>query len=129
MNMKWDKKEQRWMESFKALHNQQCQLKRKSSDPLKAFSNLISGSQYWLAYETFLKIYPQVNPKIRVLDWGCGSGHFSYFLLKSGFTTDSFSLDHKKPPFINNELIEYIDGGEIKIFNYLKKKIQTNFPL
>ena len=84
--MKWDKKEQRWIESCKALHNQQ----------LKAFSNLISGSQYWLAYETFLKIYPQVNPKIRVLVWGCGSGHFSYFLLKSGFTTDSFNLNHKR---------------------------------
>lgn len=105
MNMKWDKKEQRWMESFKALHNQQ----------LKEFSNLISGSQYWLAYETFLKIYPQVNPKIRVLDWGCGSGHFSYFLLKSGFTTDSFNLNHKRTaPFI-------------VIFNYLKKKFKRTF--
>ena len=105
MNMKWDKKEQRWMESFKALHNQQ----------LKTFSNLISGSQYWLAYETFLKIYPQVNPKIRVLDWGCGSGHFSYFLLKSGFTTDSFNLNHKRTaPFI-------------VIFNYLKKKFKRTF--
>ena len=102
MNMKWDKKEQRWIESFKALHNQQ----------LKAFSNLISGSQYWLAYETFLKIYPQVNPKIRVLDWGCGSGHFSYFLLKSGFTTDSFNLNHR---------------DEITNFNYLKKKFKRSF--
>ena len=107
MNMKWDKKEQRWIESFKALHNQQ----------VKAFDNLISGSQYWLAYETFLKIYPQVNPKIRVLDWGCGTGHFSYFLLKSGFTTDSFNLNNKK----------LHDMGEIQIFDLLKSKFKDSF--
>ena len=105
--MKWAKKEQRWMESFKALHNQQ----------LKTFSNLISGSQYWLAYETFLKIYPQVNPKIRVLDWGCGTGHFSYFLLKSGFTTDAFNLNNKK----------LHDMGEMQIFDLLKSKFKDSF--
>ena len=98
MNVKWDKKEQQWMESFNVLHDQQ----------LNAFGDVTSASQYWLAYETFLKIHPQVNPKMRVLDWGCGSGHFSYFLLKSGFTTDSFRLDHKNSHSFRNQIIDFL---------------------
>ena len=107
MDVKRDKKEHRWMEIFNVLHNQQ----------LNAFGDVTSASQYWLAYETFLKIYPKVNPKIRVLDWGCGTGHFSYFLLKSGFTTDAFNLNNKK----------LHDMGEIQIFDLLKSKFKDSF--
>ena len=107
MNIKWDKKEQQWMESFNILHYQQ----------LNAFGDVTSASQYWLAYETFLKIHPQGNPKIRVLDWGCGTGHFSYFLLKSGFTTDAFNLNNKK----------LHDMGEIQIFDLLKSNFKDSF--
>ena len=103
----WDEKEKKWMKNFYTLYGQQ----------LAAFDNIVTASQYWLAYDTFLKICPPPSPDIHILDWGCGTGHFSYFLLEAGFITDSFSLNNKKSH----------DLGEIQIFNFLKSKFNQSF--
>lgn len=79
--MQWTAKENRWLEVFQALESYQ----------LFAFDNIASASQYWIAYEHFLKSV--TAPGARVLDWGCGSGHFSYFLLHNGFKTESFNVN------------------------------------
>ena len=63
----WDEKEKKWMKNFYILYGQQ----------LAAFDNIVTASQYWLAYDTFLKICPPPSPDIHILDWGCGTGHFS----------------------------------------------------
>ena len=79
--MIWSEKEKQWTNIFHILHDQK----------LVAFNNIVTASQYWLAYDIFLKICPPPSPNVRLFDWGCGTGHFSYFLLEAGFATDSFN--------------------------------------
>lgn len=78
--MQWTVKEKQWVEIFQALH------------PFKlfGFENLSTASQYWIVYENFLK---HVSSGSRILDWGCGDGHFSYFSLRNGFKTESFNVN------------------------------------
>lgn len=54
------------------------------------FGSYISGSQYIKAY-SLVKKYTM--PGWIVLDWGTGSGHFSYFLLKQGFNVNAFTIE------------------------------------
>ena len=105
--MIWSEKEKQWTNTFHILHDQK----------LVAFNNIVTASQYWLAYDIFLKICPPPSPNVRLLDWGCGTGHFSYFLLEAGFATDSFNLNNKK----------LHDMGEVQIFDLLKSKFESSF--
>ena len=105
--MVWSEKEKQWTNIFHILHDQK----------LVAFNNIVTASQYWLAYDIFLKICPPPSPNVRLLDWGRGTGHFSYFLLEAGFATDSFNLNNKK----------LHDMGEIQIFDLLKSKFESSF--
>ncbi len=57
------------------------------------WGSLARCAQYRLAY---LKTSQYVAPGTRVLDWGCGNGHFSYFLLQKGFQTEAYSF--QAPP-------------------------------
>jgi ubiquinone/menaquinone biosynthesis C-methylase UbiE len=81
---------------------------------LEHLENLSTASQYWIAYEGFLK---EVAPGSTVLDWGCGDGHFSYFLLDSGFSTYSYN--------VNKEDSYNPDG--CKLEGFLRSKFQSSF--
>lgn len=59
---------------------------------LDQFAGLVVASQYRYLYDLTLRWVPMGS---RVLDWGCGDGHFSYFLLGQGYTVDSFSLQNR----------------------------------
>ncbi len=78
--MHWTETENRWVEVNQTLRD----LK------LLRFENLATASQYWIVYEKFLNY---ANSGVKVLDWGCGDGHFSYFLLNQGFKAESFSVN------------------------------------
>ena len=77
--MKWNEDELSWIEIFKTLNEW----------GLEPFENLLTASQYWIAYEKFIQMVPAGSS---VLDWGCGDGHFSYFLLKNGYKVNTYSL-------------------------------------
>ena len=66
---------------------------------LHQFENRISASQYSLLYRLTKRFLPSWS---RVLDWGCGNGHFSLFLLRSGYETSVFSLDNRPPVLIQH---------------------------
>lgn len=78
-------------------------------DKLNAFqfASYISGSQYLKAYGLAQKYIPA---QAKVLDWGAGNGHFSYFLLNKGFNVTAFTIyegedqlsGHLKIKFPNN---------------------------
>jgi SAM-dependent methyltransferase len=75
-------------------------LRRLCSEPpplaLDAFRGLVVAAQYRYLYEATLR---HVRPASRVLDWGCGDGHFSHFLLARGYRVDSFTLQDAPPLF------------------------------
>ncbi len=54
------------------------------------FKNYISSSQYLRAYNLVKKYLADASS---ILDWGCGSGHFSYFLLNSGYNVSAFTIE------------------------------------
>jgi cyclopropane fatty-acyl-phospholipid synthase-like methyltransferase len=62
---------------------------------IEQFGSLAAAGQYRRLYELAER---HVAPGSRVLDWGCGRGHFSYFLVKNGFRVTAYSLEH--PPEI-----------------------------
>jgi hypothetical protein len=57
---------------------------------LLPFKSLVSAYQYILLYRVFNKYVPI---GVKVLDWGVGNGHFSYFLVKAGYKTFGYSLN------------------------------------
>lgn len=65
------------------------------------FGSLCAANQYRRLYELTERY---VTPGSHVLDWGCGRGHFSYFLVKRGFHVTAYSLEH--PPEIFSALSE-----------------------
>jgi len=113
--LQWTAKENRWVEVFQTL--QQFQL--------FAFDNIATASQYWLVYENFLK--QVTSPGAQVLDWGCGSGHFSYFLLSNGFKTESFNVnagDSYHPDGL--KISEFLEARFKDAFNF---KVSSGDPV
>lgn len=62
-----------------------------SEGRLLQFQSFVSAYQYRLLYCIFRRYIPQ---GMKVLDWGVGNGHFSYFLVRSGYKTFGFSLEN-----------------------------------
>jgi SAM-dependent methyltransferase len=63
---------------------------------LDAFRGLVVAAQYRSLYDVTLRLLMAGS---RVLDWGCGDGPFSHFLLSRGHRVESFSLQHRPPLF------------------------------
>jgi SAM-dependent methyltransferase len=68
---------------------------------IEQFGSLPAANQYRRLYELTDQY---VSRGSHVLDWGCGRGHFSYFLVKRGFRVTAYSLEH--PPEIFAALSE-----------------------
>lgn len=64
------------------------------------FDSLITGAQYLPLYRLTRRY---VAPGQHALDWGCGNGHFSYFLLRQKLNVRGFSLEPK-----DNALAPYL---------------------
>lgn len=64
------------------------------------FASYISSSQYSKAYDLVRKYGTE---KLNVLDWGTGSGHFSYFLLSQGYNVTAFTIEQQS--FLADSLI------------------------
>jgi SAM-dependent methyltransferase len=66
---------------------------------LRQFASVLSAHQYRLPWALTESLLAKESD---VLDWGCGDGHFSYFLLRAGHRVTSYSLQH--PPFVLQRL-------------------------
>lgn len=73
---------------------------------LSQFQSLIGANQYYQLYQLLSKYIVKGS---QVLDWGCGNGHFSYFLLAAGYQTYGFSFN------------------DFPLRQYLKLKDQLNY--
>lgn len=56
---------------------------------LLQFRTLVSARQYRPLYAAFRAAVP---PGARVLDWGAGNGHFSYFLARAGYAATAYAF-------------------------------------
>lgn len=54
------------------------------------FNSLMTGAQYLPIYRLARRY---TTPGSNALDWGCGNGHFSYFLLRQGIDVQGFTLE------------------------------------
>ncbi len=63
--------------------------KTEAGKGLLQFRNLASAHQYKSFYKLFRRY---VLPQSKVLDWGTGNGHFSYFLGRAGYILPPDSL-------------------------------------
>jgi SAM-dependent methyltransferase len=59
------------------------------------FGNLLTAGQYLPIYRLARRY---LRPGLRALDWGCGNGHFSYFLLRQGLAVEGFNLAAQSNP-------------------------------
>jgi SAM-dependent methyltransferase len=77
---------------------------------LDVFGNRVTADQYRIVYAAVLAHMPR---GAKVLDWGCGNGHFSYFLLKTGYRVTAFSF-LGAPRIIRPEggRFEFVGGSE-----------------
>jgi SAM-dependent methyltransferase len=76
--------------------------------------SLVTCAQERLVYAKALE---RVAPQSRVLDWGCGNGHFSYFLAEHGYHPDSYALG-EIPPLLHQE----------KRISFTKGENRTSLP-
>ncbi|MBV8543409.1 MAG: methyltransferase domain-containing protein [Acidobacteria bacterium] len=65
-------------------------------ETIDQFQSLPAANQYRKLYE-LTESY--VAPGSAVLDWGCGRGHFSYYLLKRGYRVTAYSLEDSPQVF------------------------------
>ncbi|HZF62236.1 MAG TPA: class I SAM-dependent methyltransferase [Desulfovibrio sp.] len=71
------------------------------------FSNKIKAWQYYLP---FTKAANYIDPNTRALDWGCGNGHFSSFLLHNKQMTTAFGFGETSaiPLLTDNKLFNFV---------------------
>jgi SAM-dependent methyltransferase len=84
-----------------------------SAGVIEQFASLASASQYRRLYALTDRYVARGS---HVLDWGCGRGHFSYFLVKSGFRVTAYSLEHAPEIFAalsapERERLNFVRGG------------------
>ena len=60
------------------------------------FGSLVAACQYRRLYDLVAR---WVRPGARILDWGCGRGHLAYYLIRSGFEVNAYSLEHEPEIF------------------------------
>lgn len=72
------------------------------------FEGLLTMLQYKKPYEITSRYIGQSK---EALDWGCGNGHFSYFLTQNGVSTTGFSFE-PSPIFLRDSpLFEHATGS------------------
>ena len=88
---------------------------------LAQIRNLVQISSFTSAHQ-YIPLYKLVDkyvPKgLRVLDWGTGIGHFSYFLCRSGYKTVGFSMeDYSFKDWLENYQYRFVKGNKIEPIN------------
>jgi SAM-dependent methyltransferase len=71
------------------------------------FNNILSMLLYIKVYETALRY---LTPGMLALDWGCGNGHFSYFLTLQKIQTTGYSFEPFPVFMKHTELFHFKQG-------------------
>lgn len=76
---------------------------------VQQFDNLATHAQYLKPYEI---AEHAIFPGARVLDWGCGNGHFSFLLDKLGAEVTGYSFDPPPPSMATSTHFTFVAGSE-----------------
>lgn len=90
-----------------ALYNKAKE--RGFGDAFYQYQDPIRVMQYVLPHE---KTLSYLQPGMHVLDWGCGNGHFSWFLLENGFATTAYSFDAAPAAIATHPLFQHVRADE-----------------
>lgn len=71
------------------------------------FRSLVTAHQYLKLYRLFRRYVPKGS---KVLDWGAGNGHFSYFLQRSGYATTGYSIDEDFVLWLPSQAYSAVSG-------------------
>lgn len=80
----------------------------KVADYVLQFDNVITQAQYGVAYEIAERY---VTRGTRVLDWGCGNGHFSFFLESLGAKITGYSYEPPPRAMAHSAAFEFVPGS------------------
>lgn len=84
-------------------------LAKKMGGNYAQISSLVSAEQYLLLYKLFEKY---VSKQSKVLDWGAGNGHFSYFLCRKNYQATGFSMeDFTFKDWLKNYKYKFVKGN------------------
>lgn len=84
------------------------EIKRDRIQPhILQFSSLLTLLQYRKVYDVALR---QVSSGAKVLDWGCGNGHFSFFLTRQNIATTGFSFEPPPSFLLGEPRFRFIQG-------------------
>lgn len=88
----------------------------KARQGSEAFDNFISASQYLPAYHW---INAEINKNSKILDWGCGNGHFTDFLTQHGYDVVPYGFD-------SPEFLEHVHSASVG--RYVRAMDNTSLP-
>jgi|694.fasta_scaffold06027_9 cyclopropane fatty-acyl-phospholipid synthase-like methyltransferase len=69
------------------------------------WGGLATVAQYRLPYE---RTIAHLSPGDHVLDWGCGNGHFSFFLTQHGLRTVGLSFEDAPAAIVDEPLFRHV---------------------
>jgi SAM-dependent methyltransferase len=73
------------------------------------FENISTHAQYAVPYAVTRRA---ITSGDRVLDWGCGNGHFSFFLASLGARITGYSFEPKPLVMEGSPCFEFVQGSE-----------------
>ncbi len=77
----------------------------------------------------YAKALEQVSPQARCLDWGCGNGHFSYFLAEQGYHPDAYALSEIPPLLHQEKRVSFVKGEHRTTLPYAAAAFDAVFAL
>lgn len=81
---------------------------------VRQWRSLVACAQERIVYRKALQY---LGPRDICLDWGCGNGHFSYFLNAAGFRPVAYALD-QPPALVSLASIPYTAGNDVTLLPF-----------
>jgi SAM-dependent methyltransferase len=108
-------------------------LHRIAAGALDQFQSLPSANQYRRLYELTAAHVPS-GPGVSVLDWGCGRGHFTYYLLRRGYRVTAYSLEDAPELFERlraeeRERLTFVRGGDPAVLPFADGSFDAVFSV
>lgn len=81
---------------------------RGAAESVLQFENICTHAQYVLAYELTRQT---IRSGDHVLDWGCGNGHFSFFLTQLGASVTGYSFEPAPRIMAESDRFSFVAGS------------------